>query len=200
MTRCSTLAVAPSGRLWLGRLAPEIVVQNSRLGERSERLEPCEVGVRLRLSEVDGRMVRCSARLIAWHELDGDHDDPDADRWAKSDPVEVTAAMETPISTGVVNSAGRTEFAAALGAIGASGLECEFHAEMELGKDGPELVVTVVNVSPEELPGWDTNLYEVSLHVDAGQTQPFTLDNLPDSFRYDRTVDAYGVNGGVAAS
>ena len=29
-----TLPVAPSGRLWLGRLAPEIVVQNSRLGER----------------------------------------------------------------------------------------------------------------------------------------------------------------------
>ena len=30
-----------------------------------------------------------------------------------------------------------------------------------------------------------------------GETLPFTLDNLPDSFRYDRTVAAYGVNGGV---
>ena len=29
------------------------------------------------------------------------------------------------------------------------------------------------------------------------QTFLFTLDNLPDSFRYDRTVSAYGVNGGV---
>jgi hypothetical protein len=165
-----TLAVAPSGRLWLGRLAPEVVVRNSRLGERSERLEPCEVGVRVRLSELDGRTVRCSARLVAWHEVDGDPDDPDANRWSKSDPVEVTAAVETPISTGVVNRAGGPDFAAALAAIGASGLQCEFHAEMELGKDGPEMVVTVVNVSPEELPGWDTNLYEVNLHVDAGHT------------------------------
>ena len=39
-----TLPVAPRGRLWLGRLAPEIVVQESALGERSERLEPCELG------------------------------------------------------------------------------------------------------------------------------------------------------------
>lgn len=73
----------------------------------------------------------------------------------------------------------------------------EFHAELEIGKDGPELVVTIVNVSPEELAGWDTNLYEVTLQVDVGPTERFTLDNLPDSFRYDRTVAAYGVNGGV---
>lgn len=193
-----TLTVAPSGRLWLGRLAPEVVVRNSRLGERSERLEPCEVGVRLRLSEVDGRMAQCSARLFVWHEIDGaDDNDPDADRWAKSGPVEVAAQVQTPTSIGAVNRAGRSEFGAALAAIGASGLECELHAEMEVGKDGPEMVITLVNISPEELPGWDTNLYEVSLHVAAGPTQSFTLDNLPDSFRYDRTVDAYGVNGGV---
>jgi len=54
-----------------------------------------------------------------------------------------------------------------------------------------------VNVSPEELAGWDTNLYQASLAVEVGQTDRFTLDNLPDSFRYDRTVAAYGVNGGV---
>src|SRR5205085_11182038 len=82
-------------------------------------------------------------------------------------------------------------------ALGADGMAGEYHAEIELGKDGPELVVTVVNVSPEELAGWDTNLYEVSLEVDVGATERFTLDNLPDSFRYDRTVAAYGVNGGV---
>ena len=82
-------------------------------------------------------------------------------------------------------------------AVGAVGMVCEFHAELELGKDGPELVVTLVNVSPEELDDWDTNVYEASMRVDVGDTLPFTLDNLPDSFRYDRTVAAYGVNGGV---
>ena len=67
-------------------------------------------------------------------------------------------------------------------------MACEFHAELEVGKDGLELVVTLVNVSPKELPDWDTTVYEASLIVDAGETLPFTLDNLPDSFRYDRTV------------
>lgn len=195
--RMQVLPVAPSGRLWLGRLAPQVVVQNSRLGERSERLEPCEVGVRLRLSEIDGRTIQCSARLVAWHEIDGQDDDPDADRWRKSAPVEISAPLETPTSIGVVQCSGRPNFAAALAAVGASGLECEFHAEMEMGKDGPEIVVTIVNISPEELPHWDTNLYEVSLQVDAGATESFTLDNLPDSFRYNRYVPAYGVNGGV---
>ena len=105
--RMEALAVAPSGRLWLGRLAPEVVVQNSRLGQRSERLEPCEVGVRLRLSDVDGRTVQCSARLVAWHEIDADDDDPDADRWRKSEPVEVSAPLETPTAIGMVESSGR---------------------------------------------------------------------------------------------
>src|SRR2546428_27379 len=81
----------------------------------------------------------------------------------------------------------RRAFADAFRAIGADGLECEFHAELETGKDGPELVVTLVNTSPEEVPHWETTVYEASLEVEAGTTLPFTLDNLPDSFRYDRT-------------
>lgn len=191
-----TLPVAPKGRLWLGRLAPEIVVQNSRLGERSERLEPCEVGVRLRLSEVDGRSVRCTAVLVVWGELDGG-DEPDAPKWRKSAPIQMTADLQTPQSIGNLTSAGRDDFARALSTVGADGMFCEFHAEIEVGKDGLELVLSLVNLSPEEIPQWDTNLYEVRLTVDAGATLPFTLDNLPDSFRYDRTVAAYGVNGGV---
>ncbi|MCY3567716.1 MAG: helicase, partial [Chloroflexi bacterium] len=190
------LSVAPSGRLWLGRLAPEVVVQESRLGERSERLEPCEVGVRLRLSEVDGRMVRCTGRFVVWSEFDGG-DDPDSPRWRKSDPIEVTTELTTPRAIGTINAAGCDDFAAALAAIGADGMACEFHAELEFGKEGPEVLVTLVNCSPAELPHWDTNVYQASLIVDAGPTLPFTLDNLPDSFRYDRRVAAYGVNGGV---
>lgn len=191
-----TLPVAPTGRLWLGRLAPEIVVQNSRLGERSERLEPCEVGVRLLPSAVDGRTVHCSASLVVWSEFDGG-DAPDAPKWRKSEPIRVDADLLTPTAIGSITSAGRDDFIGAFAGLGAVGMECEFHAELELGKDGPELVVTLVNLSPEELDGWDTNVYEAKLEVDAGPTQHFTLDNLPDSFRYDRTVPAYGVNGGV---
>ncbi len=190
------LPVRPDGRLWLGRLAPEIKVQNSRLGERSERLEPCEVGVRVRPSAVDGRTLVCTARLVVWGEFDGG-DEPDADRWRKSEPIEVTATLDAPRAIGNIAVAAHGAFTTALTAIGASGMACEFHAECELGKDGPELVVTLVNVSPEEIDGWDTNLYEASLEVEVGPTERFNLDNLPDSFRYDRTVAAYGVNGGV---
>ncbi len=193
------LPVAPKGRFWLGRVAPEIVVQNSRLGERSERLEPCEIGVRVRPSAVDARSVSCSARFVVWSEFDGG-DQPDADNWRKSEPIEVTAALSTPTAVGPVISAGRSDFEQALAGVGAVGMTCEFHAELELGKDGPELVVTLVNLSPEKLDGWDTNLYEASLTADVGATEPFTLDNLPDSFRYERTVPAYGVNGGVERS
>jgi hypothetical protein len=191
-----TLAVAPKGRLWLGRLAPEIVVQNSRLGERSERLEPCEVGVRIRPSALDGRHLRCRGRIVVWQEFDGGAA-PDAPKWRKSDPIEVTADLVAPRDVGVIARAGRAQFSASLTAIGATDMACEFHAEIELGKDGPELVITLVNVSPADVTGWDTNVYETNLEVDAGVTLPFTLDNLPDSFRYDRTIPAYGVNGGV---
>ena len=194
--RMQTLSVRPDGRLWLGRLAPLIKVQNSRLGERSERLEPCEVGVRLRPTALDGREIACRARLYVWGEFDGG-DEPDADRWRKSEAVEVAATLVVPTEIGHVEVGGREEFAAAFTDVGATGLECEFHAEVESGKNGPELIITVVNVSPEEIPGWDTNLYEVTIEVDVGSTHRFVLDNLPDSFRYDRTVAAYGVNGGV---
>lgn len=194
--RMQVLPVAPKGRFWLGRIAPEIVVQNSRLGERSERLEPCEVGVRVRPSAVDGRVVVCKARFVVWSEFDGG-DQPDADKWRKSDPIELEATLPTPNAVGRVTSAGRSDSERALTAAGADGMSCEFHAELELGKDGFELVITMVNLSPEELDGLDTNLYEASVTVDVGATEPFTLDNLPDSFRYERTVAAYGVNGGV---
>lgn len=194
--RMETLPVRPDGRLWLGRLAPEIKTQNSRLGERSERLEPCETGARVRLSALDGRLLSCTARLVVWSEIE-DPEEPEAATWRKSEPVEVTATIVSPRAIGAVESAGYNEFASELAARGATGLAAEFHAELESGKDGPELVVTVVNVSPETLDGWDTNLYEVNLEVDVGATQRFALDNLPDSFRYDRTVPAYGVNGGI---
>jgi hypothetical protein len=193
------LPVAPKGRFWLGRLAPAIVVQTSRLGERSERLEPCEVGVRVRPSAIDGRTVRCRARLVVWNEFDGG-DAPGAPRWRKSEPIEVEADLQTPAAAGdPPRAAAHDDFAQAFAAVGADGMACEFRAEIEVGKDGPELVVTLLNVSPEEVDGWaDTNVYEAVLEIDAGDTVPFLLDNLRDSFRYNRRVAAYGVNGGVA--
>ena len=69
----------------------------------------------------------------------------------------------------------------------ASRLE-EWHGE-------PELVVELVNTSPADGgPLKDTDLYEASLEVDGLPTRPFILESLPDSFRYDRKIPAYGIN------
>jgi hypothetical protein len=84
--------------------------------------------------------------------------------------------------------------------VGAASLAAEVRSEVELGKDGYELVVTLVNVSPEEAPDMDTNIYEARLEVRVGDSVPFVLEGLSDSFRYDRNVPAYGVNGGVRST
>lgn len=190
------LPVKPDGRFWLGRVAPQEKVEHSRLGERGERLEPCEVGIRIRPSTLDGRPLRCRVRLCAWRELPAPSG-PDADRWEKTQHIDLDLSVATPTEVGPISSAGREEIATALAAVGAAGLAAEVRAEIEQGKEGPELVVTLVNVSPEEIPHLDPTLYEASLEVHAGVTEPFLLEGIEDIFRYDREVPAYGVNGGV---
>src|SRR5207249_3165007 len=62
--------------------------------------------------------------------------------------------------------------------------------------DGVSIAVVLVNRS-EDKRGKDSNLYEVGLRLGVDTLSRFTLDALPDSFRYDRQVLAYGINGGV---
>lgn len=191
------LRVAPEGRFWLGRLAPEIRVQQSRLGERAERLEPCEVGIVVRPTALDGRTITCRIGLVAWREIADAGNEPDVDKWEKTNAVEALVTVPVPRAVGGVETAGRHQIAQGLNGVGAVGLAAEIHAEIESGKDGPQLVLTLVNVSPAEVAHLDTNLYEVEFEADVGPTLPFVLDNLPDSFRYDRHVPAYGINGGA---
>ena len=61
---------------------------------------------------------------------------------------------------------------------------------------GPIISVTLVNMT-EEKQGRDTLLYEASLEARDIALEPFLLDDLPDSFRYDRSVSAWGINAGV---
>lgn len=191
------LSVAPEGRFWLGRLAPQVRVQESRLGERAERLDPCEVGMRVRPTSLDGRTLNCRVHLVAWRRIADSGGEPDVETWEKTNPVDVEVTLPMPTEVGCVEVSGRDKVAQALAGVGAEGLAAEIRAEVERGRDGPELVLTVVNVSPAKVDGLDTNLYEVELEAQVGPTLPFLLDNLPDSFRYDRRVPAYGVNGGV---
>ena len=191
------LKVAPSGRFWLGRLAPEEMVRANPLGDRAERLDPCATGIRVKPSTIDGRTLDCTVKMVAWREIPEHGDSPDDDKWEKTERVAIQVELPTPDNVGESTAAGRNDIFERLSEAGVAGLAAEIQAEVEMGQQGPELVVTIVNVSPEEVAGLDTNLYEVELAVDFGPTLPFELDTLPDSFRYDRMVPAYGVNGGV---
>ena len=90
------LTVAPEGRFWLGRLDPEARVQQSRLGERAERLEPCEVGIRVRPSSLDARVLHARLRAVAWKQLADAPDDPDSDKWEKTAPIDVVVDVQLP--------------------------------------------------------------------------------------------------------
>ena len=82
--RVAVLDVAPSGRLWLGRLAPTAKVQNSRLGERAERLEPCEVGLRVLPDRTTA--VRSLAERGWWPGASARRAQGCGDHWEKSAP------------------------------------------------------------------------------------------------------------------
>lgn len=185
------LTVEPSGRFWLGRLAPEDAVVALGLGDRGERLDPCAIGMILRPVGALPWNLRAVVRACAWKK-------DSAGGWTKSEAIEV----EVPISVTTYGSFsfGSSELANALATRSAAeGLSAEVRCESTIESDGrPELSIIMINTSPATLDTLkDTNLYECSLAILSFSTEPFTLAALPDSFRYDRSVDAYGINCGV---
>ena len=82
---------------------------------------------------------------------------------------------------------------------GQAGLSCVIRVEVRNDlASHPELTILLVNTSPKDLPALkDTTLYECAVEVDELRTEPFVLESLPDSFRYNRRVPAYGINCGV---
>jgi len=179
---------APSGKYFLGRLQPKISVAEDPRGDRAERLEPCAMGIRFRPTgcapfEFDVR-VECAV----WLKAQGG--------WRKV-PMEPVMVRCTVGARGA--SFGADALAVALGqAAGARIHGAEVQVDVERGRDGsPELVVQFVNCSPRDHPQADTRLYECAFEVHGLSTTPFILEALPDSFRYDRRIPAYGVNCGV---
>ncbi|MGY1631859.1 helicase-related protein [Geodermatophilus sp. SYSU D01186] len=192
------LAVAPASTFWMGRLATEEEVMNSALGQRAERLEPCAIGLRVRPTGEGPWHFDVRVQARAWM-----YEDPkitsDPDRpWVRSPGIDVSVAVDVdpggaPFPYGA--DALRDAFAAA----GATGLCAEVRVDIESWNGTPELVVQLVNSSPAQHPQLlDTHLYETAMQVTGLTTVPFELEALPDSFRYDRAVPAYGINVGVA--
>ncbi len=194
----TTLSVEPSGRFWMGRLAAEQAVVNSGFGDRSERMEPCAVGMRLKPKPNHPWRFDVSVSLCAWT-----RDDSQADRsWQKSSRLTGSISLLIDDISPDVRIAPLTDLERALAAaVGADELRVSVRVECERGRDGhPEFVVSVVNESPDREHAMtlkDTNLYEVSMQVSGLETCPFLLEALPDSFRFDRRIAAYGINCGV---
>jgi len=189
------LAVEPSATFWLGRLASEEEVERNPLGDRGERLDPCAIGMRLRPATAAPWVVTANIRMRAWINDGADPERP----WRRSVLVVVPVTVRLEPGQSEARE-GQSALAAALSAAGAPGLSAELRVELEDWHQKPELVVELVNTSPEKSKTLkDTHLYEVSLEVAGVPTEHFTLEALPDSFRYDRRIAAYGINVGVEA-
>lgn len=191
--RDATSPHEPKGKYLLGRLASELEVANQALmGERFERMEPCAVGLRLRPAGDGPWEFEASASCVAWLRTDDG-------TWRKTEKVERSVRCSVPARTGTL-AFGADEFRLGLErATGVEVLAAEIRTEVEADRDGRlDLVVQIVNTSPrDDTTLKDTRLYECSLTVSGLATEPFVLEALPDSFRYDRRVPAYGLNAGV---
>lgn len=184
------LDVEPSGRFWLGRLASQEAVIELGLGDRGERLDPCAMGMRLRPKA--GPPWRLSVEVSARAWLNAKNEP-----WRKSGLARQVIDVE-------VSDLGEFRFGRASiedafsRACSKQGLSAELLVEVTGDASNREIAISLVNVSPKKHPEFkDTNIYECELRVRGLGTEPYLLEALPDSFRYDRRVPAYGINGGV---
>lgn len=191
------LDVEPASTFWLGRLASEEDVKNDPIGDRAERLDPCAIGIRIRPAGPLPWTLTATIALRAWIKEDKTETSDPARPWRRLDPITVPVTLT--VSAGdTEKAAGRSEIADELSRTGAPGLSAEVRAELEEWHSQPELVIQLVNTSPANGGKLkDTHLYETSLEVSGLATEPFILESLPDSFRYDRRIPAYGINVGV---
>ncbi len=185
--------VDPTGRFWLGRLGPKDFV--TKQDERGDRLEPCAIGLRIKVPAKPSAFhvrVRAFAWLRARAENTGQ-----TWRWNKSAPVECAIAVSLPNKLGAYSFGGE-EIAKAFEQVGAGGLTGEVRVEVtKLDKSSQVVEVTFVNTSGEPKEIADGRLFQCSLEISGLATEPFELEALPDSFRFNRKIAAFGLNCGV---
>ncbi len=189
-------AVEPEGRFWLGRLDSETKVANSPFGDRSERMSPCAIGIRVKPMGQPPWSLKVSIAAHGWWK----DRSTTPSSWWKTPRIEETQTIAIPTSEVVTHTFAPAAFNTLLAnAVNSTDLTASIRVEVENGRGGAvELIVSVVNESRAESAILaDTGLYEVGLKISDITTEPFLLSALPDSFRYDRRISAYGVNCGV---
>lgn len=194
--KLATITTQPSGTFWLGRLTSEDAVFETGLDSRGDRLDPCSLGVRFLPRGPAPWRLTAKVIACAWIKK---KDDP---TWHKMPSINVTIPVTIP-GPNAQFSTGQAELHDALAAaVGAQGLSARLDVDAFTQADGrTELTILLVNSSPKESKDLaDTRLYECSLTISELATDPYALEQLPDVFRYDRYVPAYGINCGVSRS
>jgi hypothetical protein len=188
--RISQTTTRPADRLWLGRLAPEEAAWKVGKGPRAQRLDPCSMGMTFRPCQWDWRI---EVGFVVWTR-EGEKKDV---TWTKSDRLEVVVepGRLNPDSRGTF-SFGESAFAAVFAQRNLPDRAARIDIEIGVEHGEPTATVLVVNDTSEK-KAFDANMYEVVIRVRTGDVNPILLDALPDSFRYDRRISAYGVNAGV---
>jgi hypothetical protein len=180
----------PRSTFWLGRLAGEEATQLSAFGKRAEKLDPCAIGMRLRPQTEGPWEMVLSARFVGW--IKHGKDD-----YRKTDPIDLAIPVLIDAVSGPF-SFGLDLFDAELKAQGLQTHGAEFRVEVEEWREPKELVISLVNVTPNDPDSSeDVHLYEAVLKVSGLNTRPFELEAVPDSFRYDRLMPAIGLNCGI---
>ena len=189
----TTLTTEPKATFWLGRLAPEDAVINSPLGKRAEKMDPCAVGIRLSPKLQGPWRARVVASFVCWDKIA-------PDRYDKSEPMCVdTEILIQPAPA--TQAFAKDTFDDELQKRGLADRAAEIRVDVESWRDTTEIVISLINVGPEASRSRpDTHLYQASLRVAQFSTEPFELESVPDSFRYDRLVPAIGINCGVDLS
>ena len=189
----TTSDVDPRGAYWLGRLAPLVEIMNSPLGDRAERLEPCAIGFRC-LPKARALSFLATASFFIWRRS--------GQTWRKSDRLSVPLKIEPGLEIGVAQWGGK-EFADAFSAAApGAGLAAFIQTELSETPSGRrELTIQLVNDSDPEHTNASAHakgrLFECALEVEGLDTEDYLLEDLPDSFRYDRRVPAWGLNCGI---
>jgi hypothetical protein len=190
----ATLSFDPCGLFWLGRLAPAAEIALSAMGERAERLEPCSMGLRVAPNALMGSTVvfEVETEFAIWAKNGQD--------WTKSEKIACRQVVQLDLSRG-----SQIELSDEFQRLLPTGSGLSASLKMEVGEDReglPELLVSLVNISqPSEQQGHQYargRFFECSLKIIGLERRDFVLESLPDSFRYDRRVAAWGINCGVA--
>lgn len=187
--------VRPDGLFFLGRLAPVDSVVALGMGERGERIDPCAAGVSVVPASPPPWGFTAAVSCSVWLRARGEE-------WHKV----YVPAVEIPINIAGAEPADFTFGAAELSTAIANATQiAAFSAEVRVEVDRAEgelaLNVELVNTTPDDTELLaDRNLYETTLTLQGIPHRPFFLTEAADAFRYDRSVDCYGINGGAVIS